>query len=285
MKILIIGGTRFVGPFVIDKLLKHKHNLTVFNRGTQKYVYDRKITHIKGDRNSKVNIPGNFDVVIDTCAYNANQLRNVLNGVSFDYFINFGTAASYKKTHTFPLTESSPLGEWPVWGDYNRGKVACERLLEKGSIKYSTIRPVYILGPANYVDRERFIYSKIINGEKIILPGNGQAVCQFIFAKEVADILVFLAENKLEGPFNCAGDDLITPQGLVEIMSRIAGKKAEVEFNNKADGLNYNLTEFPFANENFICSNEKLKQLDIKFLPLAETLRLDYKNYYKRIIK
>src|SRR3989344_408683 len=108
MNVLIIGGSRFIGPILINKFLADsKYKLTVFNRGNNQRKYDKKITFIQGDRNFKVNLPGHFDVVIDMCAYNKKQLENVVDSISFDHFINFGTAASYKKTSIFPLTESS----------------------------------------------------------------------------------------------------------------------------------------------------------------------------------
>lgn len=285
MKILIIGGSRFVGPILIKKLLNCNHNLTVFNRGNFQTNYDKKITFIQGDRNFKVDISGHFDVVIDMCAYNGEQLKNVIDWVNFDYFINFGTAASYKKTEIFPLTESSPLGGWPIWGEYNRGKVECERLLARRKINYSTIRPVYILGEANYVNRESFIYSRILHEKKIILPGNGQAICQFIFVEEVAEILTFLAQSRPEGTFNLAGDKLLTLKGLVEVMADIVGEKVKIEFNPSADGLNHNEDEFPFANENFICSNSKLKQMGITFLPFVKTLESQYRSFYWKAIE
>lgn len=284
MNILIIGGGRFVGPILIKKLLSRNHTLTVFNRGNIQRKYDGRVTFVKGDRNSKIRIPGQFDVVIDMCAYNKSQLENVINSLTFDYFINFGTAASYKKTDIFPLTEQSEIGVWPVWGDYNLGKVECEEFLQMRKTNYATIRPVYILGESNYIERESFIYSKIIKGETIILPGNGQAICQFVFAEDVAEVLILLAEKKLQGAYNIAGDELITLQGLVKTMARIAGKKAKISYNSNTDGASHNKDEFPFANENFICSNVKLKDLGIKFSPLIKTLKLQYKNFYSKNI-
>lgn len=284
MRILVVGGSRFVGPILVKKLLRRKHSLVIFNRGTHKFDYNSNVTYIKGNRDFPVKIPGHFDVVIDTCAYNAKQLKNVINYINFDYFVNFGTVASYKKTNTFPLTESSPLGSWPLFGDYNRGKVDCEKFLLKSSIKYSSIRPVYILGRANYLDREKFIYSNIFKGQKIIIPGNGQAVNQFVFAEDVANAIAFLTEGKVQGVFNCAGDETITLQGLVEVMAKIVGRKAMITFNAKTDGSKFNEQEFPFANEKILCSNNKIKELGIKFLPLIRTLQLDYGNYYKNLI-
>ena len=146
MKILIIGGSRFVGPLVVEKLLKKNHEITLFNRGRVNSDYDKKIKFIQGDRKTGFNIKDGFDVVIDTCAYNGMQTRQAITRLNFDYYLNFGTAASYKKTTKFPLTEESEVGDWPIWGSYNKGKVECERVLKEDKVKHANLRPVYVLG-------------------------------------------------------------------------------------------------------------------------------------------
>src|SRR3989344_7902571 len=102
MKILIIGGSRFVGPLVVEKLLKNKHDITIFNRGKIQSNYN-KVKFIQGDRRDGFNIKDKFDVVIDTCAYKGEHIKKVIEELNFDYYLNFGTAASYKKTNNFPL--------------------------------------------------------------------------------------------------------------------------------------------------------------------------------------
>jgi len=105
MKILIIGGSRFVGPYVIDLLLKHNHFLTVVNRGQISSAYNKKIKFIQKDRDKNLSIPGKFDAVIDTCAYTGQQIKKAIKELKFSYFLNFGTVAAYKKSEIFPLTE------------------------------------------------------------------------------------------------------------------------------------------------------------------------------------
>ncbi|KKU52792.1 MAG: hypothetical protein A3A28_04340 [Candidatus Sungbacteria bacterium RIFCSPLOWO2_01_FULL_47_32] len=284
MKILFIGGSRFVGPLVIEELLERGHEVTVFNRGLLRQSYPKEVTFVKGNRNRGFPFKERFDSVIDTCAYREKQTERVIRELKFDFLVHISTAAVYKKTETFPLIEESPLGDWPVWGDYNKGKVECEKTLAVSGLPYATIRPVYILGPKNYLARESFIYSKIKNGLPTILPGNGRALIQFIFADEVAETIVLIAENKNEGAFNIAGNDTITLKGLVEEMSKIVGKEPIIKYNLSADSEKFNEVEFPFANENFAVSNEKIKRLGIKFVPLLEGLRRDYKNYYRHVI-
>lgn len=282
--IIIIGGSRFVGPLLIEKLLARGHKVTVLNRGRIKTAYPRGISFIQGDRNDGFGIRDHFDVVIDMCAYNGRQTETALQELTFDFFVHFGTVAVYRKSETFPLRETSPLGEWPVWGDYNRGKIECEEVLEQSGRRCAVLRPVYISGPKNYADRERFIYAKIKHGAPLTLPGNGRALIQLVAVQDVAESLALLAEKKLEGAFNCAGDDVVTLKGLVEEMANIVGKESVIQYNPHTDGEKFSAQEFPFANENFICSNEKLKSAGIAFTPLSLMLRRDYESYYKNVV-
>lgn len=282
MEILIIGGSRFVGPLLIEKLLSKNHRITVFNRGTHN-IGSKSITKIAGDRNDGFEIDDEFDVVVDMCAYNGKHTSAAIGQLKFDFFVHMGTGAAYKKTKKFPLTEESPLGDWPVWGDYNKGKVECEKVLASSNVRYATVRPVYILGPNNYCDREHFIYSRIKTGSEILIPGNGNAEVQFVFAKDVAESIALIIEKKAVGAFNCACSESITLNGLVEEMGRIVGKPPRIKLRPEKDGANFSESEFPFANETFLCANEKLKTLGIKFTPLIAGLEEDYRTYYGKL--
>lgn len=284
MNILIIGGSRFVGPLLVSKLLMKGHKITIFNRGKIKSSYESGVKFIQGNRNDGFNIKDNFDVVIDMCAYNGLHTERALNELSFYFYVNFGTAASYRKTNNFPLGEDSPLGSWPLWGSYNKGKVECEEVLRRSGINYATIRPVYILGANNYVNREKFIYSKIKNKSPIILPGDGEAKIQFVFVEDVANSIAILTEKRIKGEFNCCGDEIITLKKLVEEMGKIVGIKPILKFSLNADGEKFNENEFPFANENFFCTNKKIKDLGVKFTLLFKGLKQDYEDYYKKVI-
>lgn len=281
MEVLIIGGSRFVGPLLTERLLAKDNKVTIFNRGKVSDDYPAGVTFIKGDRNKGFNLIQHFDVIVDMCAYNGAQTKTALDQLSFDFFIHFGSVASYKKSEIFPLTEDSPSGDWPLMGDYNKGKVECEEVLAASGKKHASIRPAYILGPNNYMNRENFIYSRISAGQPVMLPGNGQALVEFVFAKDVADIIVLLAEKRVEGAYNCSGDEKITLKGLVEEMAKIGGKEAVISYNPKADGADHNEDEFPFANENLISSSQKIKDLGFSFTLLVQGLREDFESYYK----
>lgn len=204
MKILIIGGSRFVGPYLIDMLQKD-HEVTVFNRGTIQKEYPKHVKFLKGDRDSKFTIKEHFDVAIDMIAYTGPQIKNSIDHLNFDFFVNFGTAASYKKSGIFPLVEEFILGDWPVWGDYNKGKVDCENILKKSGIKFATLRPVFILGPHNYADREHFIYKRIKRGafNHSWLWRSGHSIC---FCKRGGRSLFLTRHKKNQRRFQLLGD-------------------------------------------------------------------------------
>lgn len=282
MKTLIVGGSRFVGPLLINQLLERRHKVTVFNRGQIKTNYPKAVTFIQGDRDEGFTIKDHFDVVIDTCAYNGQQTQAALDQLSYDFFLHFGTVATYKAPEILPLSEESPQGYWPFMGDYGKGKLECEQVLAKSNKKHAIIRPNYILGPANYVDRENFIYSHIHNGEPIVLPGNGQALCQFVFAKDVASALLLLAEQKAEGAYNCCNDEMVTLETLVRMMAKLVKSDPIIQYNPATDRENHSEDEFPFANENLVCTNDKLKSLGWTFMPFEHGLKEDFDAYYSK---
>ncbi len=283
MNILIIGGSRFVGPLLVERLLKKEHRVTLFNRGIYQSTYS-KVRFIQGDRNNGFSIPERFDAVIDMCAYTAKQTKTALRELHFDFYINFGTAAVYKKTNTFPLTEETEIGPWPLWRAYNKGKVACEKVLQKSDVRYASLRPVYILGKNNYMDREHFIYLHLKDKKPLILPGDGTAKIQFVFAQDVATALVLLAEKKVSGAFNCCGNEVVSLTEFVRILGKIVGVKPLIKYNKHTEGTQHSEKEFPFANETFYCTNNKLKELGIHFTSLVKGLKQDYEEYYKSII-
>lgn len=281
--VLIIGGSRFIGPRIIDQLLLKDCSVTVFNRGILTHVYPSGVLFVRGDRQQGFPFKEKFDAVVDMCAYSGSDSKRALRDLRFDFFVHMGTAAAYCKSDIFPLSEDSSLGDWPLWGTYNRGKVECEKVLKKGGVRFAVVRPVYVLGAGSHSNRERFIYQKIKNGEPLILPGDGNALVQYVFVEEVVETVSRILETRTAGPVNCAGNDYITLTGLVWQMAGLVGKKPIIRFNLAADGVNHNPEEFPFANEHLIVTNERARSLGVRFMPLLDGLRRDYEGYYKKM--
>lgn len=273
-----------MGPLIIKELARRGHHLTIFNRETSMPSLPKDAVFVHGDREQGfTDVKGKFDVVIDTCAYRGTHTKNALENLKFDFYLHVSTVAAYQKTEIFPITEDAPIGIWPCWGDYNKGKIECEETLAASGRLYATIRPVYIIGAKNHIPREQFIYQKLCRGETIVAPGNGQALIQFAFVQDVARAIATIAEQKARGAWNCAGDEIISLKGLVEAMATITKTVPKIKYNPATDSANHDEAEFPFANEHMICSNAKIKTLGTTFTPLLEGLRADYESYYKKL--
>lgn len=271
-----------MGPKIIEHFLMNKHLVTVFNRGSHiaKLPLD-KINFIKGNREIGFGIKERFDAVVDICAYNGIHTGRALKELSFDYFLHISTVAVYKKPTILPLQEdTSPIGPWPEWGSYGAGKLESENVLAQSGARYGVLRPVYVLGPHNNCDRERFIYNNIKRRQKLFLPANGETVAQFTFVENIAEATVLLVQKQKAGIFNCCGDEIITMRGLVTKMAEIVEEKPLLEFNCGINSCSEKNT-FPFADISFVCDNTKIKSLGLKFTPLLDGLKRDFINHYK----
>jgi len=297
-KILIIGGTRFLGPALIHELIKENVEITVFNRGNDyKSVLPKSVKRLVGDRRD-VRTMGilnqdSYDLIYDLCCFNKIDAHNLLIHIKPTAHIVFlSTAAAYKKPLIYPVTEQSELGKWDSFGDYGTQKVDAENefkaFSKKNNLKLTIFRPVYLLGKNNYFDRENYYFSRIINRDSILIPGRGNALIQFVFLEETAKAFKIVPEkqtNQIE-VLNIAGDHYISVKDFVLLCADIIGEKPNLI---EIDSKRYKLKEdhfyddfYPFPNLTFIVSNEKITQkYGIKFKPLYAGLHDIYLNWKK----
>lgn len=297
-KTLIIGGTRFLGPKIIDLLLKRGHEVTIFNRGNS---YGPEIPEeveiIKGDRTKSDDLQviknRNFDYVYDMCCYDKDDADKLLKVVDPNaHLIFLSTAAVYKKPSVYPIVESSSLGEWSSFGAYGTNKAEAEaafaRFAERHDSKLTIFRPTYLLGEDNYFDRENYYFSRLKQGSPILVPGNGTALIQFAFLEETAEAFVSvpISQNQQIEILNIGGDQYVTVKGVVELCAKIAGCEANIV---QLEPARYDLEEeafyddlYPFPNLNFIASNEAIKsRYGTEFEPLEQGLHRLYNAWLK----
>ena len=298
-KILIIGGTRFLGPALIRQLVKTGSEITIFNRGN---YYGQSlpvsVLRIKGDRRRpstmKVLLKKKYDLIYDLCCFNKTDATNLLSNIlPPEQIVFLSSVAVYKEPLIYPLKEESELGEWDSFGDYGTQKAKAEKEFInysiKNNLKLTIFRPVYLLGKDNYFDRESYYFSRIINGDPILIPGTGRALIQFSFLEETALAFKKVPEKQLEQVeiLNIAGDEFISISDFVQLCGKIVQKKPKlIELNVKLFGLeekHFYDDFYPFPNLNFIVSNNKITtSYDIKFKPLRKGLEEVYKDWKKK---
>jgi nucleoside-diphosphate-sugar epimerase len=202
-------------------------------------TYQGTVTQVIGDRNDGEALAQladfAFDGIVDMSAYTPSQTRSILTIVAdVPRFVHCSTGGVYAPEPILPWPEDTPYGPWEIWGQYAVDKIACERLLqEERSATMATIaiRLPYVLGPANYEDREEFVLNRLLDRAEILIPGDGQGALQFVSSDQVAHALVAALEAFEFGgwrAFNIATPHFTTLIGFVRICARVAGMDARV---------------------------------------------------------
>jgi len=205
MKILVIGGSYFLGRWFVQ--MAHKdHEITVLNRGNvpiglggvKEIVCDRH-------RVAEIGKTTGYDCIVDFCAYVKGDIESVANtfGHGNAKYIFVSTADVYEKGTGRILNEDSPLAtSFPAGqeGAYIEGKVILETELREASesigMKYTSVRPTILYGPANYAPREKMYFDWISQAKQIISPLNSDSFFQMLFVGDAVRGLIKLCETE-----------------------------------------------------------------------------------------
>lgn len=279
MRILLMGGSRFMGPAIVDHLVRDGHELVVFNRGTRP-LGRPDVAELRGDRNrpqdlAQLGSQPPFDAVIDQSGYTGEQTALLLDVVGeTPLWLHCSSGAIYAPQLTFPWSESDPQGPWSIWGSYGQEKLACETQLQNRHDRLATVvlRLPYVLGPGNYAPREEFVFNRLLDDAPILLPGDGQALVQFVNIDQVAYAFGAALRYATEHPgwhaFNIAGPRAVTSlRGFVTLCEEVAGRSARIvptEEDVIVDGV-FNPAEafFPFPNQPYVLDLDKAREVGV----------------------
>jgi nucleoside-diphosphate-sugar epimerase len=289
VRILVMGGTRFVGVDVVGALLDAGHDVVVFHRGTRTPRWSRPVEHVIGDRTVTADLAPlaqrHVDAVIDLSAYSRAQtglLLDVLPAVP--RLVHCSTLNVYRPRPLLPWTEDTPYGPHPLWGGYAVEKIGCELALRERrpeSLSTVSLRLPLVLGPRNFLAREEFVLNRLLDDELILLPGDGQAVHQYVWIHHAAQALARAVELDAEGfhAFNVASRRCLTSlEGFVQVCADVSGTTARVRFvGGGATGEDRPVFDgvdcvFPFSNENTVGDLTKAGAAGLlePFLPLHD---------------
>lgn len=297
-KVLIIGGTKFIGKELASRYISEKVDVTLFSRSPSDL---KGVKYINGDREKPEDLKmlsdsikdTYFDAVYDMCAYSLNHaetLYQTLKGHT-QRMIFFSTAAVYPKTGIFPLEETRALAAHPSFGDYGVNKAAIEDYYEKVAIndgfQLTIFRPHYIFGSEDYFQRHQYLFYRLEQKAPIYIPGNGQALIQMAWHKDVVDLFhdVPMRQSSQVDTINIAGNEIITLDGLVEEFARAIGLTPKIQHVRYED---YNLNEkrfydnlFIFPNLNIIIDNTKSKSIySHSPTPISDAMPLLLKDWH-----
>jgi nucleoside-diphosphate-sugar epimerase len=226
MRILVMGGTRFVGKPLVASLQAAGHDLSLFTRGRQ--PLPAGVEHLLGDRSEEAGLAclegRRFDVIIDSSGRSLEDSRRVIarTGVPTHRFVYVSSAGVYADSELWPLDEDSPTDP----ASRHAGKAETEDWLRAEGIPFTSFRPTYIVGPGNYNPVESWFFDRIVQGRPVPLPGDGSTITQLGHVTDLAAAMarcieVETATNRI---YNCSGRQGVTFRGLVAAAARAAGR-------------------------------------------------------------
>ncbi|GET43215.1 NAD-dependent epimerase/dehydratase family protein [Microseira wollei] len=231
MRILIMGGTRFIGVYLTKILVEQGHEVVLFNRG-KKPAPVEGLQQIHGDRTDaallKEKLSGeNFDAIFDN---NGRELSDTqpLAEIFKDrvqHFVYMSSAGVYLKSDQMPHIEGDPVDP----KSRHKGKHETETFLAELGLPWTSIRPTYIYGPQNYNDLEAWFFERIVRERPIPIPGNGLHFTQFGHCKDLANAMAAVLGNTqaIGQIYNISGERFVTFDGLARACATAAGKSAD----------------------------------------------------------
>lgn len=204
MRILIIGGSSFVGRHITLRAIENGHDVTLFNRGKTNADALPEVERIQGDRNSDVGLLANreWDATIDVCAYVPRQVRQLLEvlGEGAGLYTFISTISVYPETTPAGFDETAPLLE-PNYGEevtnetYGALKVACELTArEIVGDRLAIVRPGYVVGPFDPTGRFTYWVERVAAGGRM-LGAVAEQPLQVIDGRDLAAFTVGVVEG------------------------------------------------------------------------------------------
>ncbi len=240
MKLLILGGTRFVGRHITEEALRHGHDVTLFNRGRIAPHGFPDVRLIRGDRRVDVSglALGRWDCAIDVSGYLPGEVcasAEMLRGHA-QHYVFISSVSVYPDSVEPGADENSPLLELPLGIDdshplaYGGCKANCERVLQDiwSDAWLSIIRPTIAVGPHDPTDRFTYWVRRISQGGRLVVPLQLHRPVQLIDARDLAHFVLDVVEQRFLGTFNACGPDArLHMGGLLEHIAHVVGAGLE----------------------------------------------------------
>jgi 2'-hydroxyisoflavone reductase len=238
VKILIIGGTRFVGHAMAEAALAAGHDVTLLHRTATDALPGA--THLLADRNGDLSVlaDGSWDASIDVCAYVPGQVASLHDalGDRGGHHVFVSTVSVYADQDAPGADEDAallpepPTGTTEVTGEtYGPLKVACERVARErwGDTGLTIIRPTYVVGPRDMTARYPWWVLRAARGGPMILPGPADAPMQCIDARDMGAWTIRLVEGRTAGVFTAARPATTFEQFVADTVA-VVGEPAEL---------------------------------------------------------
>jgi len=234
MRILVLGGTQFLGPRVVEHALAAGHDVTLFNRGQTRPELFPEAERVRGDRDGGLEtLRGrSFDAVVDTSGYVPRIVRETIDALGDVGHYTFVSSISVYADVSTPPDESSPVAvltepteEWRE--AYGELKAQCEDVVRERFPDAFVVRPGLIVGPWDPTGRFTYWPVRVADGGRVLAPSPAGAAAQVIDVRDLAAWIVRTADRGLAGTYN-AVDRPTTRAALLETVRQAVGGDAEL---------------------------------------------------------
>jgi nucleoside-diphosphate-sugar epimerase len=287
VRILIMGGTRFIGVCLTRILLEQGHEVVLFNRGNRASPADG-VVQITGDRLDVAQLRDKlagekFDAIFDN---NGRELADTQPLVEIfkkqsPHFIYVSSAGVYQKSHILPHCEGDRVDP----KSRHLGKFTTEEYLKNSGIPWTSVRPVYIYGPNNYNDLEAWFFDRLVRRRTIPIPENGLHITQLGHVEDLARAManILVSPKAIGEIYNISGDRYVTFDGLAQSCALAAGTDINIAHYNPKEFDFGKKKAFPLRVQHFFTDINKA-QNDLNWHPqfdlisgLADSFERDYK--------
>lgn len=209
MQVLVLGGTRFIGRAIVDRLLREGHAVTLLNRGVTPDSFGTAVRRVVGDRRDPTTIERalerrDYDALIDVTSYHERDTELVINTVSdrVGHLLHISTASVYLIRDGLlpPFAEADFQGRlssrtsprdsaWLYAYHKRRAEEALFRAWATDRVPFTTLRLPMVVGPHDYTLRAEAYLQRLALGGPVILPGGGLNSWGFLWVEDVAEVV------------------------------------------------------------------------------------------------
>ena len=239
--ILILGGTGFIGPHIVNTALARGHKVTLFNRGKTRPELFPDVEKLRGDRDGKLEaLKGRqWDAVVDPSGYVPRIVKmsaellapNVKQYLFISSVSVYAGGAPVGADETAPVEKLLDPNSEDIKGNSFKNYGALKALSEQAAEaampgRVANIRPGLIIGPGDMTGRFTHWPTRFAEGGDVLCPGDGSTPVQFIDGRDLGDWIVHLIEKNIVGTMNALGPEkAITMKEVITEVNAAAGNK------------------------------------------------------------
>jgi UDP-glucose 4-epimerase len=234
MRVLVLGGTEFIGHHLVRCLVRDGHEVAVLNRGRRPERLPGGVRTIVADRTDHAAlraalageaVDGILDVTYaPTTGEDVEAMLDALDGRA-GHVIFVSTGRVYDHARPIPYDEDAERSL--SWGDYAKHKIAGEDALwrrhrERG-LPVTIVRPTHVYGPMNTRNNETFFFDRLVRGRPILVPGAGGWLRQFGHVEDLAEAMAAMVgrPEAFGRAYNVTGEEIVTQVGFVELIADV----------------------------------------------------------------